>query len=45
MLDQCIIGASVAGGNDIGGMIWTGNSAVDDNPFDAYDGQPVFFKN
>jgi hypothetical protein len=45
VLDQCIVGASVEGGNDVAGMIWTGNSSADENPFSQYDGTPVFFKN
>ncbi|GAA1845956.1 hypothetical protein [Agromyces salentinus] len=45
VLDQCMIGASVDGGEPIGGMIWTGNSSADENPFSDYEGTPVFFEN
>ncbi|QAY74659.1 hypothetical protein ET445_16295 [Agromyces protaetiae] len=40
----CLVGAWVEGGDPVGGMIWTGNSSVDDNPFGEYDGTPVFFQ-
>lgn len=45
VLQQCMVGASVEGGKAIGGMLWTGNADVDDNPFSEYEGTPVFFKN
>ena len=45
VLDQCMVGASVEGGELVGGMLWTGNSSADENPFSDYEGEPVFFKN
>ncbi|MGI9821738.1 hypothetical protein [Agromyces sp. Marseille-Q5079] len=45
VLDQCMVGASVEGGEPIGGMLWTGNSSADENPFSDYEGEPVLFKN
>ncbi|WP_164863488.1 hypothetical protein [Agromyces sp. LHK192] len=44
VIDQCVVGAKLPSSEAIGGMIWTGNSSADENPFSEYDGQPVFFK-
>lgn len=41
---SCVVGAWVEGGDEIGGLIWTGPSAVDDSPYSNYEGQPVFLK-
>ncbi|QTE29443.1 hypothetical protein [Pengzhenrongella sicca] len=42
MVTQCLVGASVEGGNDIAGAMWDGGYA-DPNPYDKYQGKPLLF--
>ncbi|UOE45427.1 hypothetical protein [Agromyces larvae] len=43
-ITSCVVGAWVDGGDQIGGILYTGPSALDDNPFSQYGGEPVFLK-
>lgn len=42
--EGCAMGIQVAGGQQVGGLLYTGPSAQDDNPFEEYDGSPAFLK-
>ncbi|GIG25904.1 hypothetical protein [Cellulomonas denverensis] len=42
--EGCAMGIEVQGGQQVGGLLYTGPAAQDDNPFDEYHGSPVFLK-
>lgn len=43
-ITQCYVGASIEGGDPIGGLIYAGPMAADPNPYSEYDGKPIFLK-
>lgn len=43
-ISGCEIGLEIAGGKQVGGLLFTGPSSADENPFRLYDGSPVFLK-
>lgn len=45
VVSQCTIGAVPKGSaNGVGGLLFVGNYGDTDNPFDVYEGKPVFLK-
>jgi hypothetical protein len=43
-ITSCFVGAVVPGTDKIGGLLYEGPSAAEENPYSSYEGKPVFMK-